>query len=179
MKGAEKFGRITWITYLITATPIALLCAALALISIRFLFVEDVGPIEEPPLPTFQKIIFIASAICLPITWVLGYTIAHRFNGTMSRTVPFLANMLPTTGLFWFAFILARDEGGEFVWMTAYIGVLVALLAIGMIAALISARQKTQTPNKTSLLTLDPQRVQSENGDSAPNLKSEFALGQA
>ena len=103
---------------------------------------------RAPPLPTLQKIIFLSSMISLPITWILGITIAHRFNGAMLRAIPFFANMLPTTGLLWFSFILTRDEGGEFVWMTAYTGLLATLLGLGMIAALVSARQKQQTPNR-------------------------------
>ncbi len=56
----------------------------------------------------------------------------------MSRTLPFIANILPMTGLLWFAAILTRNEGREFVWMAFYAGTLWALLAIGMIAALLS-----------------------------------------
>ena len=150
MKDADKIGRTAWITFLITATPIALYCVGMTLLWAQSLFVEDVGPIETPPLPTLQKIIFLSSMISLPITWILGITIAHRFNGAMLRTIPFFANMLPTAGLVWFSYILTRDEGGEFVWMTAYTGILAALLGFGMITALVSARHQQQTPNKAA-----------------------------
>lgn len=148
MKGTENLARFTWITYLITATPLVLFSVVLTLISIRFLFVEDIGPIEEPPLPAVQSIIFSSSAVLLPITWIFGITLAHRFNGLALRAFPFLANLLPMFGLFWFALILTRDEGGEFIWMAAYIGVLVALLATGIVAAMASGRHKPQAPNK-------------------------------
>ena len=147
MRGTEKIGRATWITYLITATPISLFCTDLCIISVRFLCIEDFGPIEEPPLPTSVKGIVWISTISLPVVWVLGFTIAHRFNQTASRAVPFLANILPITGLLWFSLTLAR-EGGEFVWLVGYTGFLLALLGIGMIATLISPHQKLQTPNK-------------------------------
>ena len=150
MKDTDKLGRIAWITFLIAATPIALFCIGMTFLWIQSLLVEDIGPIEEPPLPTLQKTILLSSMISLPKTWILGITVARRFNGAMLRTIPFFANMLPTTGLLWFSFILTRDEGGEFFWMTAYTGLLAALLALGMIAALVSARQKQQTPNKAA-----------------------------
>ena len=151
----EKIGRATWITYLITAIPIALFCAALSLISLRLLFVEDFGPIEKPPLPKFETAILLFSLIALPIVWALGVTIAHRFNQKIRRTIPFLANILPMSGLLWFSVILARDEGWEFVWMVAYTGILLALLGIGMIAALLSTLQRPQTPNQPCVATGD------------------------
>jgi len=117
------------------------------MISVRFLFIEDFGPIEDPPLPTYAKGIVWISMISLPVVWILGFTIAHRFNQTASRSVPFIANILPITGLLWFSLILAR-EGGEFVWLVGYIGFLLALLGIGMIATLISPHQKPRTPNR-------------------------------
>jgi len=122
MKDMDKLGRIAWITFLITATPVALFCVGMTLLWTQSLFTEDIGPIEEPPLLPLQKVIVLSSIISLPITWILGITIAHRFNGPMLKTIPFFANMVPTTGILWFSSILTRDEGGEFVWMTAYCG---------------------------------------------------------
>ena len=145
MKDINKLGRTAWVTYLIAATPVALICVGMTLLWIQSFFFEDIGPLEEPPAPPLQKIVFLISMISLPITWVLSITIAHRFNGAMLRTIPFLANILPTAGLVWFAFILSRDEGGEFFWMTAYTGFLIAALAIGMVAAIVSTHQNTNT----------------------------------
>ena len=155
MKDTDKLGRTAWITFLIAASPIALFCIGMTFLWIQSLLVEDIGPIEEPPLPTLQKIILLSSMISLPMTWTFGITVAHRFNGAMLQTIPFFANMLPTTGLLWFSFILTCDDGGEFVWMIAYTGVLTALLALGLSAALVSTRQKTQTPNKSCDATGD------------------------
>jgi hypothetical protein len=117
--------------------------------------------------------------ISLPIVWILGFTTAHRFNQTRSRAIPFIANAVPMMALLWFSLILARDEGREFIWMVAYTGSLLTLLGTGMIAALLSTPQNPQTPNKTSLLTPDPLRVESDGDDSTSTLKSESALGQA
>lgn len=151
MKDTDKLGRTAWITFLITATPVVLICVGMTFFLIKSLFIEDIGPIDGLPSPTLQKVIILSSMISLPITWILGITIAHRFNGTTLRTIPFFANMLPTSGLLWCSFILTRDEGGGFVWITAYTGFLAALLGLGMIAALASARQQQQEGEQDSV----------------------------
>jgi hypothetical protein len=142
MTSAEKLSRTAWITYLIAGSPMALFCAAMTLISIRFLFIDDAGPVEEPPLPNLQKVVFWCSMITFQVAWILGFTVAHRFNGKTSRTIPFVANILPMSGLLWFALILTSEEGREFFWMVFYTVGLLALLAIGMVAVLFSARQR-------------------------------------
>jgi hypothetical protein len=141
---------------MIAVIPIALFCTGMTLIGIRFLFFEDIGPVEEITLPVVQKVIFWTSMISLPCVWVLGFTIAHRFNCGLLRLIPFIGNILPMSGLLWTALIFTRTEGREFVWIACYTGTLLALLSIGIVAALRSKNQQPQPPNKGRQATASP-----------------------
>jgi len=106
-----------------------------------FLFVEDMGPIEEPPLPSYRGFMGWCSLTSLSIAWILGFAIAHRFNGRMSSLLPFVANILPMSGLLWFVELLRSEEGDESLWIVLYLGMLLGLLITGIIAALVSLAQ--------------------------------------
>lgn len=149
MTGMEKLGRGAWIAFLIAASPVALFGVGMTLLWARSLFLEEMGPVEVDPLPSLPKVVVLSSMISFPITWILGVTIAHRFNGPGLSTIPFLSNLLPTSGLLGFSFILTRDEGGAWVWSTAYTGLLAVLLGLGLVAVLVSAGRKQQAPDKS------------------------------
>ena len=181
MKTAEKLGRTAWISYLIAASPIALFCAAMWIGCLLLLSRESIEPLEAPPTPMIERVLITGSFIAFPIVWILGITIAHRFNEGRLVIVPYLANFLPMLGVLWFTVIFTRDEGGEFAWMIYYAGIVFALLVFGIVAVVLSAGQRpqTNTPNKASILTPDPPRVESPKNNQSPTQKSERALGQA
>lgn len=91
------------------------------------------------PIACPGRAVLLLSVLSLPIFWLLGLTLAHRFNRPHLRALPFLANLLPVLGLFWFGCLLAQEEGGEFFWTASYLGILLLLLAVGALASHFSA----------------------------------------
>lgn len=91
-------------------------------------FVEDIGPLEEPPL----KVAVWFSLFLHPVSWALGGLFAHRFNDGYRATLPFAANLLPIGGLMGFSVLLHSSEGQAFDWMMVYLGSLILLLVIGI-----------------------------------------------
>ena len=140
VRDVHGLARTAWITFLFAAGPLALFCLAMTILGMRALYWEDSGPVEEPPSSSLEAILVRISVVAFFVTWILGFTMAHRCNRGMLRVMPFLVNLLPMTGLMWLVVRLERDEGSGMGWMTAYTGIVAALLGVGMIAAVISAR---------------------------------------
>jgi hypothetical protein len=151
MTNTERLGKAAWINYLIAATPIALFYAWMMFVLVRFFFIQVIGPLEELPSSVLQQGFFWCSLISLPGTWFFGFAVAHRFDGERLRAIPFIANMLPVSGLLWFASVLRREEGVEFIWMIFYIGFLLVLLVFGLTSVLVVRKPKPS--NKASVIT--------------------------
>jgi hypothetical protein len=151
MKALEKLGKTAWISYLIGASPVALFLAAMWIVAVFLSFRENHGPLEGAPSPFLERIVMMSSFIVFPVVWFLGIAIAHRFNAGRLVIIPFVANILPLLGLFWFAVILTRDEGRDFSWTIYYTGFLVVLLILGIVCVIFSIHLKSKAPNKARM----------------------------
>ncbi|HEY8960724.1 MAG TPA: hypothetical protein VIM57_00875 [Luteolibacter sp.] len=137
---SEKIGRFAWLGFIVLAVPSALFCVGTLAMVIRLMFIEDVGPIETPPRTTLEIItpwVFLAAH---PTVLLLSIFTAHRFNGTYRAMLPFLLNLLPVVGLFYFVRMPGDCESiaNEPTWPAWYLACVAFPLVVGLVASFTS-----------------------------------------
>ena len=137
MIASNKFGRFTWISYLIGASPVAIFCCVMWIACLFVLPADNIGPIDVAPSPFIERFLMISSFIALPVVWILSITIAHRFNTDRLAIIPYIANIIPVLGFLWFAYIMRLEEGSDFTWMMLYASLLLTLLVLGFLTVII------------------------------------------
>ena len=138
MMQAEKIGRFAWIGFIVSSGPSAVFCAAMAVIALRMLSAEDVGPIESLPPTTTEKWVTWTCLLAHPVLWTASIFLAHRFNDGLRATLPFVLNLVPVAGLLWIAYLVGSAESQDSGWPIWYLGTIAATLLIGLIAVIIT-----------------------------------------
>jgi hypothetical protein len=98
---------------------------------------SDYGPVESALPNLLEQSVGFLAVIGLPVMWLLGVLLAHRFEDPRFRFVPFLANLIPALAFLWFSIELSLEGDQESWWLISHAGVLVLLLLAGMAAVLI------------------------------------------
>lgn len=145
MMQAEKIGRFVWIGFIVSSAPCAVFCAAMAVIALRMLSIEDVGPIESLAPTAAEKCVTWICLFAHPILWIASIFLAHRFNNGLRATLPFVLNLVPVAGLLWIAYVVSSAESQDFGWPVWYLGIVAAMLLTGLIAVIASSHPHSRS----------------------------------
>ena len=145
MKQVEKIGRFAWIGFIVSSAPCAVFCAAMAVMALRMLSVEDGGPIESLSPTTIERCVTWTCLLAHPLLWTASIFLAHRFNDGLRATLPFVLNLVPVAGLLWIAYVVSSAESQDFGWPVWYLGIVAAMLLTGLIAVIASSHSHSRS----------------------------------
>ena len=132
----EKIGQLCWLAYLVTVLPACYYCAGIWVVMVEAFFGGSNGMFAFE-LGAVIKMIILAA---LPVIWILGVFLAHRFNGRWLPCVPFLIHLVPMT-ILTATFgqdapePLDQEMGGVFY----YLLMTILLLVVGLAAVIVTA----------------------------------------
>lgn len=131
----STLGRHAWMSYLAIAAPAVAVCSVSGIIACISGW-EDIGPVETPSVPDWQRNVSLMALVSWPFIWLASLLMAHRFDRPGYRLLPYAVNLLPAGWLFVAILWSSAAEARGLDWMSAYLGGLVLLLIIGLAAAL-------------------------------------------
>ena len=135
----EKFGRRAWVGYLTLSFPLAVFCLGADLLVIHGWFNPDPGPLDAPS-PSWVEVVFVGGSVfLLPVFWILGAWLGHRFNGGWKSVIPFVAHFLVLAGLAWGIGQPRPPEEKPMPPLYLYPAFLAPLVMLGLAAALVAA----------------------------------------
>ncbi|RYD79661.1 MAG: hypothetical protein EOP84_12755 [Verrucomicrobiaceae bacterium] len=139
MMPAEKIGRFAWIGFIVFSAPCAIFCAAMIVIALRMLFVEDAGPIESLPPIMMEKIVAWTCVFAHPMLWTASIFFAHYFNGGLRAALPFILNIFPVVGLLGISYVVGSAESQHSGWPVYYLSILALALIVGLTAVILTS----------------------------------------
>ena len=146
---ADKIGRFCWVSYLTLILPACLFCVWGIALVIREFWIQDNRVIETAPVSDLRTALIIAASIALPVFWVCGVTIGHRFNKRWMSSIPFIAHLLSVTFFtaeFWPTH--GVEDKKELLPIFAYFSLATFLLLVGFVAAMSSNQNQKREPQK-------------------------------
>ncbi len=148
----DKVGRFCWIAYLVIIFPACVICIGIVVLMLREFFVPVAGVSETAPQSLFESMVVISSVVALPIFWLLGVAIAHRFNRRWHAVIPFIAHLIPVIVLTLdFSPYPAREGNAGLESIFGYFIFAMALLLLGLASVIVAATQSSgeegSTPN--------------------------------